>query len=74
MECAVLEEEPCSSANYKKTAISGEENCELLQTVKSEGEARNLKRYENFDHYIILSLERVSIQSGYVHPEAPEYR
>ncbi|CAB4018083.1 Hypothetical predicted protein [Paramuricea clavata] len=58
MECAVLEEEPCSSANYNKTAtFRGQENCELLETVDSEEYAKSLKRKLNFDHYIILSLE-----------------
>ena len=67
MECAVLQNTSCRSANYNKTATSGEEeNCELLQIVDSEKYAESLKKNKNFDHYIILSLKTVSIQSEFV--------
>jgi predicted Co/Zn/Cd cation transporter (cation efflux family) len=55
-------EKPCRSANYNKTASSGRQtNCELIQTVDREEYTKNLKKNENIDHYIILSLKRVSI-------------
>ena len=69
MHCAV--EKPCRSANYNKTATSGrQKNCELLKTVDPDEYAKSLKKNENFDHYIILSLKNVSIQSGYVHMQS----
>jgi hypothetical protein len=43
-----------------------EENCELLQIVDSEKYAKSLKKKKNFDHYIILSLKTVSIESEFV--------
>ena len=67
MECAVLQNTSCRYANYNKTATSGEEeNCELLQIVDSEKYAESLNKNKNFDHYIILSLKTVSIQSEFV--------
>ncbi|CAB3998884.1 Hypothetical predicted protein, partial [Paramuricea clavata] len=59
MECAILQNTSCRSANYNKTATSGKKkNCELLQIVDSEEYAKSLKRNKNFDHYIILSLKK----------------
>ena len=65
MQC-VLQDKSCRSTNFRKTATSGgKENCELLKTVDSEEDPGSLKRNENFDYYIILSSERVSILSEY---------
>jgi hypothetical protein len=68
IQCVGFPHKTCRSANYNKTATSGgEKNCELLKTVHSEEDAASLKRNEHFDHYIILSPERVStILSEYV--------
>ena len=68
IQCVEFPDKSCRSANFNKTATSGgEKNCELLKTVHSEEDAGSLKRNENFDHYIILSPERVStILSEYV--------
>ena len=63
MQC-LLQDESCRSANFKKNQISEEENnCELLNTVNSEGRDERLKKDENFDYYILAELDRISIIS-----------
>ena len=63
MQC-LLQDESCRSANFKKNQISEEENnCELLNTVNSEGWDERLKKDENFDYYILAEPDRISLIS-----------
>ena len=64
MQC-MLQDKSCRSANFRKTS-GGTENCELLKTVYSEEQPVSLKKDENFDYYILLQPDRVSILSEYV--------
>jgi hypothetical protein len=56
----MLQDKKCRSANLRKTC-GGEGNCELLKTVNSAEQPGNLKKDENFDYYILLQPERVSM-------------
>ena len=62
LQC-MLQEILCRSANFRKTCGGKSRNCELLETLDSEEPAETLKDDENFDHYILLQPERVSIYS-----------
>ena len=52
----------CRSANFRKNETCEEqENCELLATVYSEEPHRSLKKDENYDYYILINPEWVSM-------------
>ena len=61
MQC-LLQDESCRSANFRKNETCEErKNCELLHTVDSEEPDEYLKNDENFDYYVLVKPERVSM-------------
>ena len=61
IEC-LLQDDSCRSANFRKNETFGEQNnCELLNTVNSEEPDESLKKDKNFDYYILVKPERVSM-------------
>ena len=61
MQC-LLQDKSCRSANFRKNETCEErKNCELLNTVNSEEPDEHLKNDENFDYYILVKPERVSM-------------
>ena len=61
MQC-LLQDESCRSANFRKNETCGEQkNCELLNSVNSEEPDESLKKDENFDYYILVKPDRVSM-------------
>ena len=65
VDCIVqclLEDESCRCANFRKMKlVEKQKNCELLNTVNSEEPNERLKKDENFNYYILLKPDRVSM-------------
>ena len=63
-ECALkcAEKDGCRSANFRRLQSCGEiKNCELLTKVYSQTPSGHLKRDEEYDYYILLDCNGVSI-------------